>query len=259
VESDIAGHGHQQAASGISVPSGPTGLLHVGLERRRHTHVRDESDLGVVDPHAEGARGTHDSIAAGGEPGLEPIARRAVQAGVVDSRFPAPTPELVGEPYRSRPRKQVDEGGRSPSVTERPLHGSHDLVETGGVPSRVTYRPVEIRTIDTAQKARGSAKAEAGFDLRSCVRSRGGRERRDGRATRRLEKSKDLTVFRAEVVAPVTDAVRFVHDHASRFNDPRERTDAIRRERFRRKVEQARREVAQTICECPLLGPVQRR
>ena len=69
----------------VTVPAGPAGFLHVGLQGARDSAVTHQSYVRVVDPHAEGAGGTHDAQISGQEPLLHGAAGAGLEARVIVS------------------------------------------------------------------------------------------------------------------------------------------------------------------------------
>ena len=78
----------QDAAGGLAVATGAPGLLNVVLERAGDVGVDDETNVGLVDPHAEGVRCRYDAEVAVREPllrlqlGFRPQSRMVVAGRV---------------------------------------------------------------------------------------------------------------------------------------------------------------------------------
>ena len=209
------------------------GLLVVGLDRARHRGVRDGAHVGLVDAHAEGVGGDHHLDLAVHEAPLGVGALLAPEAGVVGQHLgPQRALQRAGQVLGLRARARVDDGRARPVVAPArrrsaracrpaPRHGTTAKDRFG------RSKPVVTRT----GLAQPQARDDVGRDLR---RRRGGRghERLRAQPARRVGEAE---VVRAEVVAPLRDAVRLVDDeqpHARGAAAPR-RSPATRSARAR--------------------------
>ena len=150
-----------------------------------------------------------------GEPALGELARAAVEPGVIGGGAPAG----AGQPRRSPPRPSCGSARRRSRCRRRgpgPPRASASAASTSRSRSR---RP----STSTARRARfGRAKprtiwgvsggqAEPREDLVADDRGRGGRAGEHARGREVGDQRADPEILRAEVVAPLADAVGLVH------------------------------------------------
>ena len=80
----------QLADRGLAVASGASRFLVIRLDAARNFKVRDEADIGPVDPHAERVGGNGDIVAAANKFVLRQFALGVAQPAVVGDRLDAP-------------------------------------------------------------------------------------------------------------------------------------------------------------------------
>ena len=102
-ELDVARAIERERVGGQAVAAGAADLLIIGFDRRGHVGVKDEADVRLVDPHAEGDGRADDAIVLALERrpgcGREPM----IEPGVIGERAPAGARELGRELLRPAP------------------------------------------------------------------------------------------------------------------------------------------------------------
>ena len=205
-----------------AVAARAAGLLVVALHALREIKVGYEPHVGLVDAHAErDCRHHHDALFAL-EPGLIRAACFGIHSRVVGHRVHS----LPGQP-RCRlidlaARKAVDDArlaGVLLADESQELCARIDLVDD---------RVADVRPVETRDKnprlLQGQPRSNLGAGLRI-----GSRRESDTRHVRKtLVQDGQLQVLRAEVVAPLRHAVRFV-DREERDADSRKQVKAARR------------------------------
>ena len=185
------------------IPACPTGFLVIGLQRLGHVVVDDETDIRLVDPHAEG-NGGHDHIHVLHEEFiLYAGALCSVHAGVIGGGLDAIHLQRIGDLLDFLPAQAIDDAA-APLVFEGVLHhlpqrvflGAHLVEEVG---------PVEARLEDV-----GIEDAQVFLDVVLDFRRRRRRQRDDRELTNTLDDGLQAPVFRTEVMPPFGDAVGFV-------------------------------------------------
>src|SRR5579872_196216 len=98
---DIASAIEGERVSRKPVAAGAAYLLIIGLDRSRQVGVKDETNVRLVDPHAESHGGANDDAVFLQEHILISAARRRLQAGVIRQRAPTLVRKLFGENLRA--------------------------------------------------------------------------------------------------------------------------------------------------------------
>ena len=217
---EVRGRVDEQTLGLEAVSPGAPGLLLVVLERPRRPRVDDEPDVGPVDPHPERHGGDHDVCALAEERVLVAGALRVREAGVIRKRVDT---DLL-QPCRQRvdflPRRAVDDPGL-PAMT-------FEHVEQLALERRPGQRPVhEIRPIEPANELRRVFESELDRDVAPDARGGRGRVGVQADAWQETLQSSELSVLRPEVVAPLADAVRFVHRDEADARRREERQEAV--------------------------------
>ena len=198
--------------SARSVPRpGPSDLLVVGHHRLGCPEVDHEAEIGLVEAHPEGRRG---------DQGLDPVLRQGLLGGLplvdlglarVGQHVVPGGPEEVGHVVGGGHRQRVDDPGPCPVVEvlgqPRQAPGVVGEPEDG----EVERGPVERAPLDQDLLGVPAEPEHVGdvLDDPGVGGGRGGQDRRAGRELR--QEGPETAVVRAEVVAPVRDAVGLVH------------------------------------------------
>jgi hypothetical protein len=173
------------------------------LERLRGARVHDEADIRAIDPHAERHR-RHDNISVLVEERI--LVAMPLQVGqtcVVRERADA----SLHQPRRQRidfaARGAVDD----PRLT---LTTGEDVLN---LPLQLRAREHAINqvgTIERSHQLNRLAQLELSSDVAADPCGGCGRERVQADRGERRAQASELTIFRSEVVPPLTDAVRLV-------------------------------------------------
>ena len=190
---------------GEAVAPGAAGLLMVGLEAFRRVEVRDEADVGLVDPHAEGDRGDDDDPFLLAKAFERPPSHRALEAGVIGERLDAVPDQELGRRFDLGAREAIDDAR---VVRMLVAHEREQLPPAAVV--LVDHAVAQVRAVEAGDEDPRVAEREALDDL-APGRRVGGRGERDPRhAGKTLGEKRQPQVLGSEVVSPLRDAVRFV-------------------------------------------------
>ena len=221
----------QDAFARKAVASGAPGLLVVALYRLREVVVRNEAQVGHVNPHPERDRGRDDQRLLAGEPVLRRPALLVVESGVVGQSAETQRAEPLGHRFRLPPREAVHDCGlplvfpqESDEKVEGAPFGSHPVVEVG--------------TIEAAHEELGILHPEFGGDFPADPLGGGRGERQEGGRREAVAQRSQLPVVRPELMTPLGDAVGLVHRHQPHPDPFEEPPEARGGETLRRYVEQ---------------------
>ncbi len=207
---DQGGHAHHVAA-GVEqdalrfqtvAPRSPRFLLKV-LDRLGHRNVQDKAHVGAIDTHAEGNGGDDDVTAFGGKFVLGGVAFLGGQAGVIRPGVDAALAQAGGEVVHVAAAHAVDDAGLPRMTVEDLQH----LLE------RVVARPDavgEVGPIEIADEHFRVAQIELGDDILAHLLGGGGSVGVEAGIGDQFTEPGELPILRAEIVAPVADAVGLV-------------------------------------------------
>ena len=200
--------GHAVGHPGVCrqpVPSGAARFLVIGFEVFRHVEMGDETDIRLVDPHAEGDRRGDDDPFLPEEALLMMLAHRGFEAGMIGQRStPAraqPSRGLLGRASRETVNDssigRMFRGEKMPQLLQRALLRD-DAVE-------------QVRSVVPRGENPRFRQPQLCDDVapRRAVRGRG--QRHDGHPWEALFEDRELLVLLAEIVPPLRDAVRLVN------------------------------------------------
>ena len=190
----------------LTVTAGAPRFLIVGLESAGHRIVDHESHVGLVDSHPERVRSDNRTDLLGHERFLNFATPRIIESGVVSSCGNPRALQHRRKMVHSLPRRRVDDRqpvmlakdfGEPPLLLGVVLHRHHVVSEIWAI------EPGDYRL----RIPEGQLTADVAANLGR--RSRG---QRDGRwRAQFLVNLFDTEVTRAEIVTPLTDAVRLVY------------------------------------------------
>ena len=165
----------------------------------------DQADVGLVDAHAEGVRRDDDTAFARLPAVLAQVLGRVVQPGVVVVGGDACGGEQFGHFLGVAPAAGVDDGSAGDAAQDVQqflaiVLGSADDVGQVG--------PLEAHAEDV-----GTGKAQSCLYVVHYLGRGGGRQGEDGNAGQQVAHFGNLQVGGAEVVAPLRDAMAFVHGY----------------------------------------------
>jgi hypothetical protein len=170
--------------------------------------VDDRPHVRLVDAHPERVRRADDPHVVGQEAPLHDGAVLATQPGVVGDRLLAEGGrEVRRDLLGARARARVDDRRQRVAGPERAGEQRPLLVTAGARHGEADVRPVEAR--GHAQRV---AQRQPPHDVARHTRRCRGRRRDDRRGPEHPCRVGEPEVVRAEVVAPLRDAVRLVHD-----------------------------------------------
>jgi hypothetical protein len=239
----------ERATGGQAVASGAADLLVIRLERARHVGVRHEAQVALVDPHAEGVGGGDHLDAAREEIVLHAGALVVPQPAVVLPRPEAPLLEMQSPQRHVLPGRRVDDAGR-PRVPQQRLEGARLVAAR---PQRL-HREGQVRALEAGDHFERPLQTELARDVGPDFGSGGGGERR-GRHAEDFAQLSQARVVGAEVMPPLADAVRLVHDQP-RHARPRERRAEPRlRQPLGRDIEQRQLSLHEGTLRGGALGP----
>ena len=163
----------------------------------------DIAHVRFVDPHAEGDRRHDDLHIVAQESLLYPLPLAIRQAGVVGGSLEPGADEFGGDLLHPLTGEGVDDAGLLAAILDKgeELHRRFDFVD-----DRVT----NIRPIEAGDEDGGVLQAEAGKDIGAGLRVGGGGQGNEGDAGEVAAQTTELDIFRAEIVPPLRNAVRFV-------------------------------------------------
>ncbi len=211
----------QQRVRRTAVAPGPADHLDIALERLGIVVERDQPNVGLVDPHAEGSR-CDDRLDPPLDEGL--LRGRALlrlEAGVIVDGGEIVDAERARERLAAPTRAGVDDRGRAAKLVQPADERAQAVflaVDDLDVVAQV--RPDDARADDLGLPA------ERGGDLPLRGRRRRGGHAEDRGPAERVEGAADEEVVRPEVVAPHADAVHLV-DHDEADVDPRDRVEEV--------------------------------
>ena len=209
----VAAADQQQALRLQPVAARAARLLLVVLQRFRHAGMDHVAHVRAIDAHAECDR-RHDDVGPLVDERLLVGAALVVrQPRVVAQRAEAPPPERRGQLVHLAAADAVDDAGLIPMPVDR---GGH-LREAVGARAHAVD---EVRTVERADEDQRVPQPQLRDDVVAHGRRRRGRVGVDGERGIRVAQDAELTVLRPEVVAPLADAVRFVHRDEGRLRAP---------------------------------------
>ncbi len=205
---------HEQEPDGVlPVASRAADLLVVGLDRPGRAQVHDGADVGPVDAHPEGVGAGDDLQSALGEVALDAVAGGAGEPGVIGGGAPAPGRQALRLRLGALARRRVHDGPAAPGARRRQRLGQRRVHQAGALAGAAGLAGAqgEVRPGEAVHDlGRVGRQAEARHDLVTHHRRRGRRAGQHARRAQVGEERADLEVLRAEVVAPLADAVRLV-------------------------------------------------
>ncbi len=202
-QADVLGAVEREGLGRRAVAPGAADLLVIGLDRLRQVGMRDIADVGLVHAHAEGDGGADDQSVLALEPGFRQSALVALQTGVVGDRGVTGLPQGAGQRLGLGPARAIDDAGAAAAG----MREVEDL-PTGRILG--AELKVEIRPVEAVQEGLGVAPAEEPpHDLGAGLGIGGGGQRHGLDAEARAQLA-DPEIIRAEVVAPLADAMGLV-------------------------------------------------
>ena len=249
---DIAHAVEHQGFRRKPVTPGSSDLLVVGLDGGRDVCVNDETDVRLVDAHAEGNGCHHDDAILGQKPVLVPVPDVLIHSGVIRQCRATVRRQALCRPLRFLAREGVDNAGSSAV----PVQHRVDL-PCRGIPRG--YADLQVWTVEAGDKNPCPTCEQPLDDILpsdSICRCRKGAE---PGIREMLRQFRETTVVRAKVVAPLRDAVRLVDGKSCRTIAGEPIQHLRLHEPFRRDVEQAQPTLAQQVVGLGGIFPGRRR
>ncbi len=193
----------QPGFGGFAITAGAPGFLVVAFHRLRQVGMRHEAHVRLVDAHAEGDGGAHHDAILAQETALVVSAHFRRQAGMVGQGVEALAAQEFGSLLDLAPRHAVDDAGLATMATQ----------EVGQLLAGVVllhHGVADVGAVEGADEVACFLKVQALGDLALGRRVGGGGQRDPGDLRPTLVQHGQLAVFRAEVVAPLRHAMRFV-------------------------------------------------
>ena len=197
----------EEAIGGQSVAARPSNFLVITFEILGEVVVEHETDVGLVDAHAEGDGCHHDHRVFAGEPLLVLFASRVVQARMVREDGPAESPEIGGELIDLASGGAIDHPRLIPVLFKKIDCLMERIAAWLGCQEK-------IGPVETADELPGSIDLEKLADVLPDARGGGGRQGQAHGGGKTVSDFSQLAVFGAEIVSPLGDAVGFIHGKA---------------------------------------------
>ncbi len=165
--------------------------------------MHHEAHVGLVDPHAEGDGGDHHLNLVAQEPVLHALALSGAQARVIGGRADALSRQVVRDLFHPLARQGVHDAGLVSPVGKK----THQLVER---PVLLEHRVADVGPVESGDVPMGVAQTQHADDVLAGLDIGGGGEGHQRHIGEALAQHAERGVFRAEVVAPLGDAVGLV-------------------------------------------------
>ena len=229
------------------VTPGASDLLIIALDAAGQIGMADVAHVRLVDTHAEGDRRDHHDAGPMEERILIGISDAGIETGMIGQRVDALGRELVREPLDALARRAIDDAALALVAADE----VHDL------PRRIVLThesQMQVRPVERADEDARFAAEQFRHDLVAGARIGAGGHRDDRRIAERGSRGAQVHVFRAEVVAPLRDAMCLVDGEAvdAGLAQPVERPGL--QQALRRHVEQPHRTRLQRRLDDRIVG-----
>ena len=197
----------QDAGGRQPVATGPAGLLIIGFHAAGNIEMDDETHIRLVDAHPEGVRRHQDAQHPPAKVVMHqpPFVIGQARMVIADRRLRLPQP---ARHFLHRPAGgAIDQDRARLAVADQALQ-CPQLVGHGlaGADGQGQIRPAESR-----HKLKRVAQRQPLAHVRLDARRGGGGERQAGRLVEFTAQAADLHIVGAEIVAPLGNAVGFIH------------------------------------------------
>ena len=219
----------QDGPGALPVPAGAARFLEIGLRALRQARMHHESHVRLVYAHAEGV-GAHHHADAPPFPGF--LALRThfpAQAGMVGRGADPVFLQESGHLLAAAAVAHVHDPGSRDAAA--------DVQQLPRLVLAAAYDIGEVGPLEAAPEQQPLPEAELVHDVLRHLRRGRGREGDHGRI-HELAQRADLQVIRAEVIAPLRDAVRLVHDDVAQGQHVQVRPEQGRAEALGRDVQE---------------------
>ena len=164
--------------------------------------MHDETDVGLVDPHAECVGCDHDARRSSDPLVLTHGAHQVVHAAVIESGRYAVLVQKSRDRFGLFPRADIDDA--------RAGHASDDAQQLTVLVLGTPYDIAQVRPLETHAADVRLAELQAAHDVLGDLGRRRSGQREDRHVGLQLPQPRDTQIGGPEVVAPLGDAVRLV-------------------------------------------------
>ena len=194
----------QHRFRGQAITPGATGFLIIGFDIARNIKVDHEANVWFIDAHAERHRRHHNLQVIALKFFLHVGANIIFQPSMIGRRANSLALQARSGVFYFRPAVAVDNAG----LTALFLHVAHQLIERFEL---LHQHVANIRTVKTADLNQRIVQPQQAHDIlaRGVVGCGGQRHKRQRREP--LAQLTERGIFRAEIVAPLGDTVRFIN------------------------------------------------
>ena len=200
---EVAARVEQDTLGFQPVPAGSARFLLVVLDGARRTGVNDIANVRAVDAHAERHRGDHDVGPLLEECLLMTAPHLVWEPRVIRQGMMTESVEPARQLLDLLARHTVDDAGFALVSLEDP---ANLILEAGASKHTVD----EVGSVERADQHLGIAQGQLRDDVVTHLPRRGRSEGVDGQLWEFVAEPAESSKFRAELVAPLTDAVGFV-------------------------------------------------
>ncbi|EGY01901.1 hypothetical protein AZA_54302 [Nitrospirillum viridazoti Y2] len=253
----LAQHDHilqavqHQGVGGQAIAAGAAGFLIIGFQAFGRVHVHDESDVGLVDAHAEGDGRHHHHALALDEAVLVGLAHRRVQAGMIGQGVQPLVLQPVGQRLHPGARQAIDDARVLRMVAADEVQQLPALIVLG------RHAIGDVGPVEAGDELPRLAQSQALHDVGLGLRVGRGRQRDARHGGETLVQHRQLQVFRPEVVAPLADAVRLVQGEQADARPVQQLQEARGDQPLRRHVQQVQIAPLARPLHIQRLAPVQ--
>ena len=212
---DVGGAVQGDAVGGLAVAAGPADLLPVGLQRAGRIGVNHETDVGLVDPHAEGDGRHHDRSVLSQEPLQPAVAVAGVHAGVIGDGVGSGLAQGLGHSLAAVAAAAIDHAGLAAPLAHQ--------IDDGGVGAGprgaflADRRELEIGPGEAVDHHLGVVQPQRADDVIAGAGVGRGGDGDTGNARKQLGQPAQGPVIRTEIMSPLRDTVGLVDgDQAQR-------------------------------------------
>ncbi len=208
---DVIAPGQHQAIGGLAIAAGTADLLAVVLHRLGQVEVHHVTDVGLVDAHAEGDGGDDAGRMAFHEVALDALAGLGVEPGVVGGGNETRLAQVGGQTLGGLLQGDVDDGGLG-RFAAQPGPEPLDQATRPGLGRYRRHFQVEVGPVEAGGGDVALGDAEALAHVGDYPRRGRGGQQQDLGNVELVAVVGQLEVIGAEIMAPLRDAVGFVHD-----------------------------------------------
>ena len=194
--------------------------------------MHHKAHVGLVDAHPERHRRDHDLKVVALEFLLHVGADMVLQSGVICGGAKAAVLQTRGGVFHLRTAVAVDDAGLAALL----LHIAQELIQR----LELFHQHVaDVWTVEAADLNVGVVQPEQTNDIQACSVIRRGGKRHKRQLGEALTQLAEGGVFRAEIVSPLGDTVRFIHRQQHRVPVREMVEEVIQHQTFRRDIQQA--------------------